>query len=182
MYQLFLDECAAHMPPPPSSERTWRGSAVVQSSGAASASSSARSRGAVARWALPPLLRAPMGSGKVSISKKSYVVVYSKYGSLMFENWCKQPLGNQTDTETGPDKSTYCDVRSCGGDSGVVGGGDGRSGGRGGVHGARDKGGGGGEKYGTEKEALLCWRCVCVLLEVCVCVCVCARARLHSSW
>ena len=71
MYQLFLDECAAHMPPPPSSERTWRGSAVVQSSGAASASSSARSRGAVARWALPPLLRAPMGSGKVSISKKS---------------------------------------------------------------------------------------------------------------
>jgi hypothetical protein len=93
----------------------------------------------------------------------------------MFENSCKQPLGSQSDSETGPDKSTYCDVRSCGGDSGMVGGGDGRSGGGGGVHGERDKGGGGGEKYGAEKEkeALLCWRCVCVLLEVCVCVCVC---------
>ena len=42
----------------------------------------------------------------------------------------------------------------------MVGGGNRRSGDGGGGDG--DKGGGGGEKYGAEKEALLCWRCVCV--------------------
>jgi len=60
MYQLFLDECAAHISAL-TGDRADGGSAVARSAGAASSS---RPRGAVARWAQPRHLRAALGSGK----------------------------------------------------------------------------------------------------------------------